>query len=86
MCRSLDLCQLIFGFTNIIHTFMASPRRQLLNPSRVAAEVLVVSKLPAFAAADPDIHVEPSVEDPFSDIVGSGYDAGARPGDCFIRI
>jgi DNA-binding transcriptional LysR family regulator len=46
----------------------------------VAAEVLVASKLPAFAAAYPDIHVELTVEDQFSDIEGSGYDAGVRPG------
>ena len=51
-----------------------------LNLPRVAAEVLVASKLPAFAAAYPDIHVELTVEDQISDIVGSGYDAGVRPG------
>src|SRR5690349_13090372 len=51
-----------------------------LNLSRVAAEILVASKLPAFAAAYPDIHVELTVEDQFSDIVGSGDDAGVRPG------
>ena len=36
--------------------------------------------LPAFTAAYPDIHVELTVEDQLSDIVGSGYDAGVRPG------
>jgi DNA-binding transcriptional LysR family regulator len=46
----------------------------------VAAEILVASKLPAFAAAYPDIHVELTVESELSDIVGSGYDAGVRPG------
>jgi len=51
-----------------------------LNLPRVAAEILVASNLPAFAAAYPDIHVELTVEDQFSDIVGSGYDAGVRPG------
>ncbi|MGR9193499.1 LysR family transcriptional regulator [Rhizobium leguminosarum] len=51
-----------------------------LNLSRPAAEILVTSKLPAFAAAYPDIHVELTVEDQISDIVGSGYDAGVRPG------
>jgi DNA-binding transcriptional LysR family regulator len=51
-----------------------------LNLSRPAAEILVASKLPAFAAAYPDIHVELTVEDQISDIVGSGYDAGVRPG------
>ncbi|TPK63033.1 LysR family transcriptional regulator [Mesorhizobium sp. B2-4-19] len=51
-----------------------------LNLPRVAAEVLVASKLPAFATAYPAIHVELTVEDQLSDIVGSGYDAGVRPG------
>ena len=51
-----------------------------LNLPRVAAEVLLASKLPAFAAAYPDIHVELTVEDQVSDIVGSGYDAGVRLG------
>lgn len=51
-----------------------------LNLSRVVAEILVASKLPVFAAAYPDINVELTVEDQISDIVGSGYDAGVRPG------
>jgi DNA-binding transcriptional LysR family regulator len=51
-----------------------------LNLAHVAAEILVASKLPAFAAAYPDIHVELTVESELSDIVGSGYDAGVRPG------
>jgi len=51
-----------------------------LNMPRVAAEVLVCSKLPGFAAAYPDIQVELTVEDKFSDIVASGCDAGVRPG------
>ena len=51
-----------------------------LNLSHVAAEILVASKLPAFAAVYPDIHVELTVESELSDIVGSGYDAGVRPG------
>jgi DNA-binding transcriptional LysR family regulator len=51
-----------------------------LNLPRVGVEVLVASMLPAFTAAYPDIHVELTVEDQLSDIVGSGYDAGVRPG------
>ena len=51
-----------------------------LNLSHVAAEILIASKLPAFAAVYPDIHVELTVESELSDIVGSGYDAGVRPG------
>ncbi|MGO8059930.1 MULTISPECIES: LysR family transcriptional regulator [Rhizobium/Agrobacterium group] len=51
-----------------------------LNLPRVAAETLIGSKLSDFAAAYPDIHVELTVEDQLSDIVGSGYDAGVRPG------
>jgi len=51
-----------------------------LNLSHVAAEILVASKLPAFATAYPDIHIELTVESELSDIVGSGYDAGVRPG------
>ena len=51
-----------------------------LNLSHVAAEILLASKLPAFAAVYPDIHVELTVESELSDIVGSGYDAGVRPG------
>jgi len=51
-----------------------------LNLPRVAAEVLVATTLPAFAAAYPDIQVELTVEDHLADIVGSGFDAGVRPG------
>jgi DNA-binding transcriptional LysR family regulator len=51
-----------------------------LNLPHVAAEILVASRLPAFAAVYPDIHVELTVESGLSDIVGSGYDAGVRPG------
>ena len=56
-----------------------------LNLPRVAAEFLVASKLPAFAAAYPVTHVELTVEDQFSDIVGSGYDAGVRLGGFLHR-
>jgi len=51
-----------------------------LNLPRVAAEILIASKLPAFVASYPDIHVDLTIEDEFSDIVGRGYDAGVRPG------
>ena len=56
-----------------------------LNLPRVAGEILVASKLPAFAAVYPDIHVELTVEDQFSDVVGSGCDAGVRPGGLLHR-
>lgn len=51
-----------------------------LNMPRVGVEALVATKLPAFAASYPDIHVDLTVDDELSDIVGSGYDAGVRPG------
>lgn len=51
-----------------------------LNLPRVAAEILVASRLPAFASAYPDILVDLTIEDQLSDIVGSGNDAGVRPG------
>lgn len=51
-----------------------------LNLPRVAAEALLTSRLPDFAQAYPDIHVDLVIEDELSDIVGSGFDAGVRPG------
>ncbi len=52
-----------------------------LNLPRVAAEFLLTSKLPEFAALYPDIHIDMIIEDRLADIVGSGCDAGVRPGE-----
>jgi len=52
-----------------------------LNLPRVAAEFLLTLKLPEFATLYPDVHIEMIIEDRLTDIVGSGCDAGVRPGE-----
>ncbi|KLI97868.1 LysR family transcriptional regulator [Luteimonas sp. FCS-9] len=56
-----------------------------LNLSRLAAELLVVPRLPAFVARYPDIQVELFTDDTLSDLVAGGFDAGIRLGQSLAR-
>jgi DNA-binding transcriptional LysR family regulator len=49
-----------------------------ISAHRTAAILAIVPKLPAFALAYPDVHVELAVEDGLVDIVAQGFDAGVR--------
>ena len=45
------------------------------------ASTLLAERLPAFLARHPDIRVEVNVDDGFTDIISSGFDAGIRLGE-----
>ena len=52
-----------------------------VNVPRTAAELALVPRLGAFAAAYPDIRLEIVNEDRFTDVVEGGFDAGVRLGE-----
>ncbi len=54
----------------------AGPLRITL--SRLAAEICILEKLPAFTRAYPEIELELNTNDALVDIVASGFDAGIR--------
>lgn len=49
-----------------------------ITTSSYGAMTVLANKLPAFLLANPDIHVEISVDETLTDIVAEGYDAGIR--------
>jgi DNA-binding transcriptional LysR family regulator len=56
-----------------------------INLSRLAADLLVVQRLPAFLARYPDLQVELFTDDTLSDLVAGGFDAGIRLGQSLAR-
>jgi DNA-binding transcriptional LysR family regulator len=52
-----------------------------LNLPRLAAELIIVPRLPRFAAQHPNIKVEMVVDDGLTDVVAKGFDAGIRIGE-----
>lgn len=49
-----------------------------ISVHRSAAQLVIAPRLPAFAEAYPDVHVELTVDDGLVDIVSNGFDAGVR--------
>lgn len=56
-----------------------------LNVPRIASRRFLEPRLADFLAAYPEIHVDVVVDDGFSDIVASGFDAGIRLGESLQR-
>ena len=56
-----------------------------LSVSKLAYDLVVGPKLPAFLAAYPDISVELGIDDAFRDLVADGFDAGIRLGESVER-
>jgi DNA-binding transcriptional LysR family regulator len=56
-----------------------------LTLPRLAYELVLGPKLPAFLAAYPDIELDVSIDDAFNDIVKDGFDAGMRLGEMVER-
>ncbi len=56
-----------------------------INLSRLAADLLVVPRLPDFLARYPDIQVELFTDDTLSDLVAGGFDAGIRLGQSLAQ-
>jgi DNA-binding transcriptional LysR family regulator len=56
-----------------------------LTVPRMAYELILASRMPAFLAAHPDIDVDISIDDAFDDIVKRGFDAGIRIGEMVER-
>ncbi len=52
---------------------------------RIAADLLVTPHLPAFVARYPEVQVELSIDPALTDLVGAGFDAGIRLGECLAR-
>lgn len=51
-----------------------------LNLPRVAAELIVMPRLPQFTALHPGIRLEMVIDDGLTDVVAKGFDAGIRNG------
>ncbi len=56
-----------------------------LNVSRVACQRFLQPRLAAFLAAYPDVCLDIDIDDGFSNIVASGFDAGIRLGESLDR-
>jgi DNA-binding transcriptional LysR family regulator len=56
-----------------------------LAASRLAYELVLASRMPAFLAQYPDIELDASLDDAFVDIVEQGFDAGLRIGEMLDR-
>lgn len=52
-----------------------------LNLPRLAAELIVMPRLPAFTARHPRVRLDLVIDDGLSDIVSKGFDAGIRIGE-----
>jgi DNA-binding transcriptional LysR family regulator len=56
-----------------------------LNVPRMAYQLLLEPRLPAFLARYPDLELELHIDDAFADIVADGFDAGVRLGEMVQR-
>src|SRR5262245_53748342 len=56
-----------------------------LSVPRMACRQLLEPQLAAFLLASPEIHLDVSVDDGFTDIVDGGFDAGIRLGESLDR-
>jgi len=56
-----------------------------INLPRIAAERLVLPRLPAFMARYPEVQVELFVDPSLADLVSGGFDAGIRLGECLAK-
>lgn len=56
-----------------------------INLPRLAYRIIIAPHLAEFMAAYPDLHVEFRLDEGLSDIVGEGFDAGIRFGECVAR-
>lgn len=56
-----------------------------INLSRLAADLLVVPRLPDFLARYPELQVELFTDDTLADLVAGGFDAGIRFGPSLAR-
>lgn len=64
-----------------VGAFSDHPRGRLrLNLPRLAAEAVVLPKLPQFVQLYPDIFLDLVIDDSMADIVAEGFDAGIRAG------
>ena len=52
-----------------------------LNLPRLAAELIVIPRLPLFTARHPGVRLEMVIDDGLSDVVEKGFDAGIRIGE-----
>jgi len=59
--------------------------RLRINLPRIAAERLVLPRLPAFLARYPDVQVELFIDPALTDLVEGGFDAGIRLGESLGR-
>ncbi|WP_242111776.1 LysR family transcriptional regulator [Luteimonas aquatica] len=59
--------------------------RLRINLSRIAAQQLVMPRLPAFAARYPEVEVELFVDPSLADLVAGGFDAGIRLGESLAK-
>jgi len=56
-----------------------------INLPRIAAERLVLPRLPTFMARYPEVQVELFVDPSLADLVAGGFDAGIRLGECLAK-
>lgn len=56
-----------------------------INLPRIAADQLVMPRLPAFLARYPEVQVELFIDPSLADLVAGGFDAGIRLGECLAR-
>lgn len=52
-----------------------------INLARIAAHLLIISRLAAFFLAYPDVRIELVIDDSITDVIARGFDAGIRSGD-----
>lgn len=66
------------GLASLAHWRHSVSGTVRLTASTYAAQTVLLTKLPAFLLAHPEVKVEISVEDRLTDIVAEGFDAGIR--------
>jgi len=59
--------------------------RVRLNLPRLAATLVLVPAMGRFARAYPDIHLDLTIDDAFTDVVAESFDAGIRLGQSVAR-
>jgi DNA-binding transcriptional LysR family regulator len=69
-----------------VNAFRSRPHGTVrLNVPRMAAGLVLAPRFGAFARAYPDVTLEVSIDDGFTDIVRGGYDAGVRLGESLAQ-